>query len=198
MDNFMNLAKKGYEAYSESQSNVSKTGGQEYNTQPSHGDGPSINEDEVVQHATQHGSGDSSLFSSAMGFLNNNKSQHNEPVDEEEVQRAHKQVYHEGNAGNVSADGIGGAAALQILKQFTSGGSGGGGSQSQLISMAMAEASKMFEQSGGAGGGNKQDAVNSAGMTVMKLLVQSKFSAMTGGGDSGGMGSMMSLASKFM
>jgi hypothetical protein len=60
----------------------------------------------------------------------------------------------------------------------------------------MAEASKLFDQSG-AGSGNKQDAVNGAAMTVMKLLVQSKFSGATGGGNSGGLGSLLSLVSFF-
>ena len=61
--------------------------------------------------------------------------------------------------------------------------------------MAMAEASKLFDQSGGASSGGKQDAVNGAAMTVTKLLVQSKFSSLTGGGNSGGLGGMMSMVS---
>ena len=66
---------------------------------------------------------------------------------------------------------------------------------SQLISMAMAEASKLFDKSGGASSGGKQDAVNSAAMTVMKLLVQSKFSSTTGGSNSGGLSSLLSMVS---
>ena len=61
--------------------------------------------------------------------------------------------------------------------------------------MAMAEASKLFDQSGGASSGGKQDAVNGAAMTVTKLLVQSKFSSLTGGGNSGGIGGLMSMVS---
>ena len=61
--------------------------------------------------------------------------------------------------------------------------------------MAMAEASKLFDQSGGASSGGKQDAVNGAAMTVTKLLVQSKFSGLTGGGNSGGIGGLMSMVS---
>jgi len=90
---------------------------------------------------------------------------------------------------------------LQALKQFTSGNKGSsvsGGSQTQLISMAMAEATKLFDKSGGATSGNKQDAVNGAAMTVMKLLVQSKFSGAVGGGNSGGLGSLMSLVSNVL
>lgn len=59
----------------------------------------------------------------------------------------------------------------------------------------MAEATKLFDSAGGASSGNKQDAVNGAAMTVMKLLVQSKFSGTTGGGDSGGLSGLMGLVS---
>ena len=61
--------------------------------------------------------------------------------------------------------------------------------------MAMSEASNLFDSSGGAASGSKQDAMNGAAMTVMKLVVQSKFSGMMGGGNSGGMGSLMGLVS---
>ena len=61
--------------------------------------------------------------------------------------------------------------------------------------MAMAEASKLFDQSGGASSGGKQDVVNGAAMTAVKFLVQSKFSGMTGGGNSGGLSSLMSMVS---
>ena len=68
-------------------------------------------------------------------------------------------------------------------------------SKTDLISLAMAEASKLFDSSGGSAHGNKQDAVNSAGMTIMKLMVQSKFSGTTGGSNSGGLGGLMSVVS---
>ena len=84
----------------------------------------------------------------------------------------------------------------QVLQQFTSGGSSGGKSQTDLISFAMAEASSLFDQHGGGSQGSKQDAVNGAAMTVMKLLVQSKFGGgIMGGGNSGGLGSLMGLVS---
>jgi len=68
-------------------------------------------------------------------------------------------------------------------------------SKTDLVSLAMAEASKLFDKSGSSAHGNKQDAVNSAGMTIMKLMVQSKFSGTTGGKDSGGLGGLMSMVS---
>ncbi|KAF9015623.1 beta-flanking protein [Cyathus striatus] len=204
-DSFVNLAKKGYEAYQDSQSDVSKTGGQEYNSPHHSGQSQShslnFNEDEVVQTAQNHGSGDSSLFSSALSFVSKNKKSHEEPVDEGEVTRAHEKVYQQGEASNMSAGSLGSAAAMQVLKQFVSGsGSKGSGqnSQTQLISLAMAEATKLFDKSGGAASGDKQDAVNGAAMTVMKLLVQSKFSGGTAGGNnSGGLSGLLGLASQF-
>ena len=45
---------------------------------------------------------------------------------------------------------------LQVLKKFTSGG-GGGGSKTELISLAMAEATKLFDKSGGAASGTVAD-----------------------------------------
>jgi len=158
-----------------------------------------VDADEAVRSASHRAgeSGDSSLFSSAMGFLHQNTDQHSQPVNEEHVLNAHDQVYNKGSAGGLDASSLGGAAAMQVLKQFTGGGGGkgGGNSQTQLISMAMGEAAKLFEQHGSSGG-NKQDAVNGAAMTVMKLMVQSKFGG--GGGGSGPLGGIMSMASKFM
>ncbi|EDR15176.1 uncharacterized protein LACBIDRAFT_301101 [Laccaria bicolor S238N-H82] len=199
MDTFLNLGKQAYSAYNESQqSDLHKTGGQEYNSPHHSGQGhssqggrPDIDHDEAVRNAESHGSGDSSLFSTALSHLSDNKKAHEEPVDEDDVQEAHRQAY-QGDAKGLSADSLGSAAALQVLKQFTSG-SGGGGSKTQLISLAMAEATKLFDKSGGAASGNKQDAVNGAAMTVMKLLVQSKFSGAIGGGNSGGLGGLLSL-----
>jgi len=164
--------------------------------------GPDVDADEAVRSASQHAgnSGGNELFGQAMSFLHSNPDEHTRPVNEEHVQNAHDQVYNQGNAKNMDASSLGGAAAMQVLKKFTSGGGGGGGgnTQTQLISMAMGEAAKLFESSGG-GGGNKQEAVNSAAMTVMKLVVQSKFSGgAMGGGNSGGLGGLMSMASKFM
>jgi len=201
MDSFINLAKQGFEAYTESQSGASKTGGQEYNT-PGHSNqggsdedsSPTINHDEAVEVAQQDGSGDGSLFHSALGFVQGHKQEHTQPVNEEHVTNAHRQAYQEGGASNMPASSLGSAAALQVLKSFSGGG---GGSQSQLIGMAMSEASNLFESAGGGSSGSKQDAVNGAAMTIMKLVVQSKFSSFTGGGNSGGMSGLLGLASKF-
>ncbi|PPQ63777.1 hypothetical protein CVT24_004319 [Panaeolus cyanescens] len=181
---------------------VSKTGGEEYNSPHHSGHNsatrPDIDDSEAIRNAKAHSSQqDTSLFETALGFLNSNKSKHEEPLDEDDVTRAHHKAYNEGNTSGLSANALGGAAALQVLKQFTSGSgssSRGGSSQTQLISLAMAEATKLFDKSGGNASGNKQDAVNGAAMTVMKLLVQSKFGGgTTGGSDSGGLGGLLNL-----
>ncbi|KAG6840907.1 hypothetical protein C0991_003249 [Blastosporella zonata] len=180
---------------------VRKTGGEEFNSPdnsaPGSGGRTNINHEEAIASAQQHGSGDRDLFHSALSFLGNNQAQHNEPIDENAVTQAHNAAYNEGSASNLSAHSMGSAAALQVLKQFTSGGNSGV-SETNLISMAMAEATKLFDSPGGASSGNKQDAVNGAAMTMMKLLVQSKFSSAVGGGNSGGLSGLMSLASKFV
>ncbi|KAJ3750719.1 beta-flanking protein [Lentinula detonsa] len=197
MDSFIGLAKQGLAAYESSQSNVSKTGGSEYNSpdnRPQSVSRPSFNADEVAQTAAEQGSGHAGMFSQAVSYVKSNTQEHEEPIDEEHVTNSHQEAYERGNASSLSAGSMGSAAALQIFKQFTSGGGGGGSnSQSQLISMAMAEASKLFDQSGGASSGSKQDAVNGAGMMVMKMLVQSKMSSMMGGGNSGGLGGMSGM-----
>ncbi|GLB35911.1 putative beta-flanking protein [Lyophyllum shimeji] len=203
MDTFISLAKQGLNTYSEeSRSDVHKTGGHEYNSpdntvQNSAGGRPPINNEEAIRTAREHGSGESSLFNTALSFMTHHKDEHERPLDEEHVTSAHEKAYGQGNASSLSASSLGSAAALQVLKQFTSGKQAGGDTQTQLISMAMAEASKLFDNAGGASSGNKQDAVNGAAMTVMKLLVQSKFSGTTGGSNSGGLGGLLSLASKF-
>ena len=163
---------------------------------------PPIDKNEAINTAKAHGSGDSSLFDTALGFLSNNKSTQHEPIDEDEVTKAHDKVYNQGNTGGMSANLLGSAAAMQILKQFTGGNASSGSSNSQtnLISMAMAEATKLFDKSGGSASGDKQDAVNGAAMTIMKMLVQSKLGSgdpTVGGSNSGGLSGLLSMASKF-
>jgi len=225
MDSFIGLAKQGFEKYEQSQnkssgndydSEVRKTGGAEYNA-PDHSSGgrppasavPDLDDDHVVSTAAAHGSGESDLFSQGLSFLRSQTGEHAAapPVDERKVQDAHEQAYGQGNSKSLDASSLGSAAALQALKNFTGGGgssapsgnsSSGGGMQSKLIGMAMAEASKLFDSQGGASSGNKQDAVNGAAATVMKLLIQSKLSGTVGGGNSGGLGSLVGLAGKFL
>jgi hypothetical protein len=87
---------------------------------------------------------------------------------------------------------------MQALKKFSGGGGasgGGSGSQSQMVSMAMQEASKLFDQQSSQGnvqgGIDKQSVINSAGKMALQMFLKSQGSG--GGGASG----LMSLASKF-
>ena len=79
---------------------------------------------------------------------------------------------------------------------FSGGGGGGGsgGSQSQMIGMAMSEASNLFDKQSGMGnvqgGTDKQSAVNMAAKMALQMYMKSQ------GGGSGASG-LMSLASKF-
>ena len=105
---------------------------------------------------------------------------------------------------------IGAGAALQALKMFTGGGQhaqsmgghgggmgagsiGGGSSEGKFIGMAMAQASKLFDEQHGSGnvssGADKQSAVNAAGKMALKMYLKSQ------GGGSGGLGG---LAGKFL
>lgn len=94
---------------------------------------------------------------------------------------------------------------MQAFKMFQ-GGSGGssggsGGGQGQLISLAMQEAGKLFDQQNGqgnvAGGADKQSAIQSAAKMALQLYMKN---GMGGGGSesSGGVGGLMSMASKFL
>jgi len=165
---------------------------------------PPIDKNEAINTAKAHGSGDSSLFDTALSFLSNNKSTQQEPINEDEVTKAHDKVYNQGNTSGLSANLLGSAAAMQVLKQFTGGSAastGSSNSQTSLVSLAMAEATKLFDKSSGPASGDKQDAVNGAAMTIMKLLVQSKLGGgdpTVGGKDSGGLGGLLSLANKFV
>ncbi|KAF8526490.1 hypothetical protein JB92DRAFT_1115704 [Gautieria morchelliformis] len=199
MDKFINLAQQGLKAYEGSQSHNQSGDGGNVQDRRHHDpqEAPQFDHNEVINQANQHAgdSGNHSFFASAMSHLSGHgASEHHQPIDEEHVTNSHKQAYEQGNARSLDANGMGAAAAMQAMKMFTSGSGGGGGGSSQLVSLAMGEASKLFDASGGSSSGGKQDVINGAAMTMMKLVVQSKFSS--GGG--GGLGGIMSMANKLM
>ncbi|WVN89482.1 uncharacterized protein L203_104707 [Cryptococcus depauperatus CBS 7841] len=207
-----NHQQQGGNSYGQDNSNFGQTGGAEFNRP--HGQGgavgnpgvPNINTDAAVHAANQHnsnGSENSSLFNQAMSFIGN-MNKNDTHIDEDKVQRDHQQAYGSGNVAGMTSSSLGAAAAMQALKSFTSGSSGaahqsgGGDMQSKIIGMAMSEAAKLFDQSGGNVQGNKQDAVTSAGQVVMKMLIKNQVSGMIGGSNSGGLSSLMGVASKFL
>lgn len=166
------------------------TGGSLFNAPANgHSGGMPFDLNTAQQHASQeNGNKDSDLFSSAVGFLKK-RMQDNDPkddVDENKAQKAHETAYNQQQAGSMDARSMGAAAAMQAFKSFTSGGAsgqsqGGGDFQSKLIgcdtatlgtevsifltyvpasSMAMKEASSLFEKSGGpSDNGGKQDVI---------------------------------------
>lgn len=119
------------------------------------------------------------------------------------MMQAHQQAYGGGqggygSSGSMDSGTIGSAAALNALKQHTQGG--GVQSQNNFVGVAMAEASKLFDQqnggqqSGQSYSSGKQSAIQSAATQALKMYM--------GGGSSSSSGSMgssglMSLASKF-
>ncbi len=142
------------------------------------------------------------------------------------MKQSHQQLYEQGGAGNHGSQSLGAGAALQALKMFSGGGSGqggmggGGGGQSQMIGLAMSEASKLFDQQSSQGnvasGTDKQSVVNTAAKMALKsvsslsnpipaqgFLADPNLSRMymknQGGGMGGGAGGggLMNLASKF-
>jgi len=213
MDNFINLAKQGLDAYQESQNkserrsdgnNERREEGQYKDTR--HNESPKtpdLDKDDIVNRAQQHSgdSGSSDFFSSAINHVFNRKTEQHESVDEEHVTKVHEEAYSKNNAGNLDSSSLGAAAAMQALKKFTQGSSDKqSGGSSQLISLAMSEAVKLFDKSGKSSSNEKQDVINSAAMTMMKLVVQSKFSGSNtiGGGNSGGLSSILGMAKQFM
>ncbi|PYH91293.1 hypothetical protein BO71DRAFT_401461 [Aspergillus ellipticus CBS 707.79] len=152
-------------------------------------------------HAESHHSAtDPSLFSSALGFLSERKTQYAEQsadLDEEHLVRSHQAAYggeqqQQQQQQQHDSSSLGAGAAMQALKMFSSGGGGGDGNA--FIGMAMAQAGKLWEEKAGSGSvsGDKQSAINSAAEMAFKMYMKSQ------GSGSSGTGGLMSLASKFL
>lgn len=120
----------------------------------------------ALSHAQSNQSEQSSdhpLFNAALSFLDSRKSQYSEPanydVDEDKYLRAHNSLYNSGSREDEDehdSDSLGAGAAMQALKQFTSGGEkdaggGGGFDKNRLIGMAMSQAGRLWEEKNGAG-----------------------------------------------
>ncbi|RKO83105.1 hypothetical protein BDK51DRAFT_48118 [Blyttiomyces helicus] len=107
----------------------------------------------------------------------------------EEAKRAHERVYQEDGDVPEGAEGhkmLGSAAAMQAMNMFKQSGSR---DPSQMIGMAMSEATKLAGKSGGSDS-DMNAIVMQATQMAMKM-----FSAQGGGGDGeeGGMGMIMKL-----
>lgn len=171
------------------------------------------NDDEfsgAANQASQHAgsSGDSNIFSSVLSMLGQNKSNiGNEDIDEQDAVNSHKAFFNNNNderPSNASSGSMGNAAAMQALKMFmgnnnSSGNQSQGGSQSQLIGLAMGEASKLFDNQASQGkvqeGSTKQSVVEQAGKMALKMYLKGQ--AGSSGNAGGGPGGLLGLASKF-
>ena len=127
-------------------------GGGHHSTETSYGGGGAdsssgfdMSSIESFAHQHAEGSGDSSMFSSAMSMLQGkSSSMSGEGVDEDAMVQNHKSFFGSGDTGGAATSGgMGSAAAMQALKTF-SGGSSSGSSQNEFVGMAMGQASKLF------------------------------------------------------
>ncbi|CZT47042.1 uncharacterized protein RSE6_07565 [Rhynchosporium secalis] len=160
----------------------------------------------AAEHAERHAgsSGESSIFSSVLSSLSQNK-QHigNSNLNEQDAVQSHQQFFGGGGGGGGQANSgsMGAAAAMQALKMFSGGSSGNtqkGNSQNAFVGMAMAEASKLFDHQssqGNVSNANKESTVQKAGEMALKMFMKSQ---MQGGGGSSGASGLMSMASKFL
>ncbi|KAI1639006.1 hypothetical protein F4809DRAFT_639089 [Biscogniauxia mediterranea] len=161
----------------------------------------------AADHASRHAgeSTDRSLFSSLVGSLSQKKqSLATEEIDEDDAVKQHKRYFDKDDDDDDADDkSMGSAAAMQALKMFTSSQSSSApesNSQSAFIGLAMAEASKLFDQKASqgkvSGDTSKESAVMKAGEMALKMYLKS------GGGASessaGSASGLINLAAKFM
>jgi hypothetical protein len=119
----------------------------------------------ALHHAQHHSSASTSpsLFSTALQHLGQMQKTHDEApaVDDSAFVSAHQKIYSGSGSGSGSGDTqahgaptLGMAAAMNALKTFTAGGQegkGSGNSQGEFIGLAMAQASKLFDEQSHAG-----------------------------------------------
>ncbi|KAF3802884.1 hypothetical protein GCG54_00000251 [Colletotrichum gloeosporioides] len=153
---------------------------------------------QAAHQASRHAgsSGDADLFSTVLGALTQKKGQlANEDIDEDDAVKKHKKFFGDDDDDEKADDkGLGAAAAMQALKMFSSGETGGQKqSQGGFMGLAMAEASRLFDQRQSQGkvaeGTSKESAIQQAGEMALKMYFKSQ------GEQKGG---FMGLASKFL
>ncbi|KAM5371683.1 hypothetical protein ACJZ2D_007848 [Fusarium nematophilum] len=139
-------------------------------------------------------SGDRDFFSSIVGSLGQKQDKlANEDLDEEDAIKKHKKTY-EDDDDDDDEKGMGTAAALQALKLFNKGETqSSSSSQSAFLGLAMAEASKLFDDKASKGkvssSASKESVVQQAGEVALKMYLKNQ------GEQQGG---FAGLASKFI
>jgi hypothetical protein len=149
-------------------SSYGQQGGAEFNRPGGQWGAASHDFGSAAQHAEQHAgsSGSPGVFGEALGYLQNNMGgiqQSAENINEGHAVQAHQARYGDGGGqrGSQQHDSqtLGMGAAMQALHMFTGGGQGAAGAsgagaqggQNQFIGMAMAQASKLFDEQSGQG-----------------------------------------------
>lgn len=172
--------------------------------------------DEAARQAGS--SGDKDLFSSIIGSLGQKKAgqQGGDDFDENDVLSKYKTFF--GNSNDAPAAGanqkaddksLGAAAAMHAMKLFNSGETTQKNTQGGFLALAMAEASKLFDDKAKKGqvaeGTSKQGVIQQAGEYAMKMYFKSQGGgaggaggAAGGAGGSGGAGGLVDMASKFL
>ncbi|ATY61419.1 hypothetical protein A9K55_007526 [Cordyceps militaris] len=143
------------------------------------------------------GGGGGDLFSSVLSSLTHKEDDlKNGDVDEKDAAEKHDQVYNKGD-NNSSVNAMGTAAAMQALKKFTAGGKEEGGNKNDFVSLAMGEASKLFDNKAADGsvanGADKSSVIQKAAEVAMKLYFKSQMQQ-----SGGGLGGLASMASNFI
>ncbi|TQV96252.1 hypothetical protein V2A60_003322 [Cordyceps javanica] len=137
------------------------------------------------------------LFSSVLSSLTHKEDDlKNGDVDEKDAADKHDQVYNKGDS-NSSVNAMGTAAAMQALKKFTSGGKEEGGNKNDFVSLAMGEASKLFDSKAADGSvannADKGSVIQKAAEVAMKLYFKSQMQQ-----SGGGLGGLANMAQQFI
>ncbi|KAJ7705989.1 hypothetical protein B0H17DRAFT_1035169 [Mycena rosella] len=151
-------------------------------------------QEQAVRKAQEEGSSDDAeLYAQASKHVQQHHQEEDSVPDEGSLKDAHQQIYKQDGSGEpdvkvhsgLDTDVVSGAVVAQALKMFSQGG---GGSSSDLIGLAMGQASKLMsgmgEEDGGAGDFKS---------TIMKKVAMMAFKSQMSSG-----GGIMGLASKFM
>ncbi|KAH7256449.1 hypothetical protein BKA59DRAFT_467523 [Fusarium tricinctum] len=154
-------------------------------------------------HQKAGSSGDKDLFGSILGALGQKQNKlADEDLDEEDAIKQHKETYNNDQSQQDSKS-LGTAAAMQALKMYTQGqgqsSTGNSNSQTAFLGLALAEASKLFDNKAASGkvsdGTSKESVIQQAGEVALKMYFKNQAG---GGGQQGGAGGLMGLATKFL
>ncbi|KAF5988954.1 beta-flanking [Fusarium coicis] len=147
------------------------------------------------------GGGDFSSFLGGTVDFDNAKEEAHQKAGSSDAIKQHKNTYNDDDSQQDSKS-LGTAAAMQALKMFTQGqgqSSTGANSQTAFLGLALAEASKLFDNKAASGkvseGTSKESVIQQAGEVAFKMYLKNQAGA---GGQQGGASGLMSLASKFL